>query len=66
MTDNSLQQNIVGAFDLLILIEIYLDPMLQQTPKVLRNIEVPGKTIVANLLVCLDPVVDELVRPWLN
>jgi hypothetical protein len=55
VTDDSLQQDIVSALDLLILIKIDLDPTLQQTPKVLQNVKVPGQMVAADPLVHLDP-----------
>jgi hypothetical protein len=63
--NNSLQQNVVGALNFLVPIEIYMDPTLQQTPKVLQNVEVPGKTVAADLLVRLDPK-NTLVSESLN
>jgi hypothetical protein len=67
ISNNGLQQDIVGVLDLLIPIKVLLNPMLQQTLKVLWNVEVLSQMITANLLVRLDPVVDELVHPsWMK
>jgi hypothetical protein len=43
-----------------------LDPTLQQTLKVLWNVEVLSQMIMADPLVHLNPVVDELVCPWMK
>jgi hypothetical protein len=41
--------------ELLLSVNVNLDPTLQQTPKVLRNVDVPGQATMADTFVGLDP-----------
>jgi hypothetical protein len=41
--------------ELLLSVNIDLDPTLQQTPKVLRNVDIPGQATTADTFVGLDP-----------
>ena len=45
----------LGLVHLLFSVNVDLDPTLQQTPKVLRNVDVPGQATTADTLVGLDP-----------
>ena len=51
---DGLQHDLVGTLDLLAAVKALLDTPLQQTPKVLRNIDVPSQTMLADVLVHLD------------
>ena len=51
---DGLQHDLVSALDLLRAIKALLDTLLQQTPKVLRNVDVPSQMVLANVLVRLD------------
>jgi hypothetical protein len=45
----------LGLVHVLLSVDVDLDPTLQQTPKVLRNVDVPGQATTADTLVGLDP-----------
>jgi hypothetical protein len=45
----------MGAGNVLLSVDVDLDPTLQQTTKVLRNVDVPGQATTADTLVGLDP-----------
>jgi hypothetical protein len=49
----------LGLIHLLFTVDVDLDPTLQQTPKVLRNVDVPGQATTADTLVGLDPIHDD-------
>jgi hypothetical protein len=45
----------MGAGNVLLSVDVDLDPSFQQTPKVLRNVDVPGQATTADTFVGLDP-----------
>jgi hypothetical protein len=49
----------MGAGNVLLSVDVDLDPSLQQTPKVLRNVDIPGQATTADTFIGLDPIHDD-------
>jgi hypothetical protein len=56
----------LGLIHLLFSVDVDLDPTLQQTPKVLRNVDVPGQATAADTFIGLDPIHDDELLQEVN
>jgi hypothetical protein len=63
---HSLYHRELGLVHLLLSVDVDLDPTLQQTPKVLRNVDVPGQATTADTFVGLDPIHDDELLQEVN